>query len=320
MTASEPLPGQPFEFVAAGEILVDLVAADRQLPLREVRSFLKLFGGAPANVAANLQRLGVRSTIVSRVGNDGLGTFLIDALAALGVDGRHVTRDPHLPTSLVVVTSGRTPPEFVAYRQADTQLQPADLPDSLLAGCRVFHTTAHGIARQPTRQTVLEAFRRVHALGRWTSFDPNYSPTFWPDREEALAVLREFLACTTFCKPSLDDCERLFGPRSVDQFLDRLHDWGAERVLLTKGAEGAVFSRCDGGRRSYPALVPPALVDTTGAGDAFTAGFLAAYLRTGDEDRAMRAGLRTASIKIQHLGAIAPLPSLEEILASSGPA
>ncbi len=303
-----------FEFVAAGELLVDLVAVDRGVTLQRARGFGRHFGGAPANVAANLQRLGVCSTIVSRVGCDGLGSFLVETLDSMGVDARYVTRDPHRPTSLVVVTSGQTPPEFVAYRQADTQLQPADLPDALLAGCQIFHTTAHGIARGPTRQTVLGAFRRAHALGKWTSFDPNYSPSFWPEREEAVAVLRDFLACTTFCKPSLDDCERLLGPRSEAQILETLHGWGAEVVLLTRGKDGALVSRRGCEPRSYPAIAPAALVDPTGAGDAFTAGFLAAYLRTRDDDRAVQAGIRAATIKLQHLGAIAPLPPLAELL------
>lgn len=305
-----------FEFVAVGEILVDLVATDRMTPLGRSRGFTKLFGGAPANVAANMQRLGVPATIVSKVGQDGLGDFLVESLAGLGVDGRYVTRHASLPTSLVVVTSGQTPPEFIAYRQADTALAPEDIPEALLAGCKIFHTTAHGIARKPTQQTVLDAFRRAHARGVWTSFDPNYAPSFWPDRVEALSVIREFLACTTFCKPSLDDAQRLFDSTDEQFILNTLHELGAEVVLLTLGKEGALFSRRGGQALRFAAETVADVLDPTGAGDAFTAGFLATYLRTRDEARAMRAGVRAATLKLGHLGAIAPLPSLDSLLAS----
>lgn len=310
-----PRSDQAFEFVAAGEILVDLVAHEHRRPLSEVQSFSKFFGGASANVAANMQRLGVRATIVSRVGDDGLGTFLTGKLAALGVDPRYVTRDPSAPTSIVVVTCGQTPPDFVAHRGADTQLRPDDVPAALIRDCSVFHTTAHSIAKSPTRETVLSQFRKAHELGKWTSFDPNYAPSFWRDRDEALEVIRAFVAHTTFCKPSLDDCERLFGRRSQAEYLETLHAWGAENVVLTRGKDGAVFSGRDAEPRAFAALEPARLVDPTGAGDAFMAGFLAAYLRSGDVDRSMRSGLRAATFKIQHVGALAPLPPLQELLA-----
>lgn len=314
-----PAPAPPsdraFEFVAAGELLVDLVASERQTPLSDAAGFSKLFGGAPANVAVNMQRLGVRSTIVSRVGNDGLGTFLTRKLTALGIDPRHVKRDPSAPTSLVVVTSGETPPEFVAYREADTELRPEDVPQPLIRDCKVFHTTAHSIARDPTRSTILGAFRKAHELGKWTSFDPNYSQSFWPDRDEALEVIRTFVSCTTFCKPSLDDCERLFGTRREAEYLETLHGWGAENVILTRGEDGAVFSRRDAEPRAFEAIEQLQPVDPTGAGDAFTAGFLAGYLRTADVDRSMHAGLRAASFKLRHVGGVAPLPPLQELLA-----
>ncbi len=305
----------PFEFVAAGELLVDLVADDRDVPLAEVRSFTKFCGGAPANVAANMQRLGVRSTIVSRVGRDGLGTFLIDELVARHLDTRYISRDPSAPTSMVVVTAGKTPPEFVAYRHADTRLAPDDIPETLIRDCRIFHTTAHGIARTPTRDTILAAFRLAHERGTWTSFDPNYAESFWPDRDEARSVIREFLACATFCKPSLDDCERLFGSQPVERHLETLHAWGAERVILTLGKHGAVFSHRGEAPRRFDAIAPPKFVDPTGAGDAFTAGMFAAYLRTGEVERSMHAGIRAATFKIQQLGPIAALPSLDDLLA-----
>ncbi len=302
-----------FSFVAAGEILVDMVAQTPCTPLKDCQRFAKHFGGAPANVAVNMTHLGVSATIVSKVGNDGLGEFLLEFLEHLGIDNRYVARHSTMPTSMVVVTSKQSPPEFIAYRQADTQLLPEEFPDDLLKSCDILHTTAHGIARQPTQNTVLDAFQRAYQYGKWTSFDPNYSSSFWPERAEALKVMQEFIRYSRFCKPSLDDCQRIFGRQSEEDYLDALHEWGAQNIMLTLGKDGAIFSSNDGQRKRYTADATAEVQDTTGAGDAFTAGFFAALLKTHDIDRAMQVGIKTATLNIKHIGAITPLPKLEEL-------
>jgi len=137
-----------FQFVAAGEVLIDFLSKEPARSLTESTTFGKFFGGAPANVAVNMKRLGIESTIVSKVGNDGLGSFLINYMKELDLDSRYVSRDPLWPTSMVVLTSGTATAEFVAYRQADTRMERKDIPDELLKGCEIFHTTAHGIARK----------------------------------------------------------------------------------------------------------------------------------------------------------------------------
>lgn len=302
-----------FPFVAAGEILIDMISLNAAAGLAASTSFGKFFGGAPANVAVNMQRLGVNSTIISRVGNDGLGTFLIDSLAEHRVDTSHVSRDNEYPTSMAVITSGTETAEFVIYRQADTRLARADISDQLLAGCRIFHTAAHGIARRPARDAILDAYIFVHKLGLITSFEPNYSDRYWPDRVDAMATLSKFLAHTVFTKPSDDDAERIFGPGTPEQQIARFHDAGARNVILTRGAKGAILSTPEG-QREYPAAPVSDIVGFTGAGDAFTAGFFAAYLMGGDTDKAIHAGLKAAAFKLGYPGAIAPLPPLETLL------
>lgn len=300
-----------YSFIAAGEILIDFMSREPAKPLSTSSTFGKFFGGAPANVAVNMKRLGVESTIVSKVGNDGLGSFLLDYLDQLGLDSSYISRDPHFPTSMVVLTSGTTTAEFVAYRQADTRLTREEIPDGLILDGDIFHTTAHGIARRPTRDAVLDAFVFAHRNKKITSFDPNYCVKYWPDRDDAIETIRKFLAVTTFCKPSLDDCERIFGKQPEEKYLQFFHDMGAQYVLFTRGEKGAVFSSPKGERMEYPAIPVKDIVDPTGAGDAFTAGFFAAYLKTKDFDRAMKVGIRVATENLKHLGACAPLHKVE---------
>ncbi|MFA4874294.1 MAG: carbohydrate kinase [bacterium] len=309
MTSQNRVP-----FVAAGEVLVDFIALEQARALAETASFGKFFGGAPANVAVNMKRLGVDATIVSKVGFDELGSFLIQYLKDLALDTSYISRDPEYPTSMSIMTRGRTPCEFVAYRQADTRMQRSDIPDELIQGCEVFHTTAHGIARRPTRDAILDAFITAHRMGKITSFDPNYSVTFWPDRMDAMHTLERFIAHATFCKPSMDDAERIFGKMTEAEYLDLFHKIGAEFVILTRGENGALLSNRSGERREYPAIAVADVVDATGAGDAFTAGFFATYLKTGDIDQAMKVGTKTAAFCIRHIGAASPLPPVESFL------
>jgi len=300
-----------FQFVAAGEVLIDFLSKEPKKSLTESGTFGKFFGGAPANVAVNMKRLGVESTIVSRVGDDGLGRFLLNYMKELDLDSKYVSRDPTWPTSMVVLTSGTATAEFVAYRQADTQMTREDIPNELLGECDIFHTTAHGIARKPTRDAVLSAFEYAQKNGKMTSFDPNFSVLFWPDRDDAMETIGKFLSVTTFCKPSLDDCERIFGKKKEDEYLDLLHGMGAQYLMFTRGEKGAIFSTKEGERMEYPAIAVKDIVDPTGAGDAFTAGFFSTYLRTKDFDKAMRVGIKVATFSLAHLGACAPLKPVE---------
>lgn len=305
----------PIQFVSAGEMLVDLISSEPRVPLAQVKRFEKHFGGSPANVAVNLHRLGIPSTIVSKVGHDSLGDFLVEQLSLYGIDTTHVGRDRNFPTSAVVVSSGVATADFVIYRQADTQLTREMIPNTLLQQARIFHTTAHGIARNPTREAILDAFRFAHENGIITSFDPNYSDRYWPDREDAMQTLRHFFSLATFTKPSEDDAERIFGPGlSDDQAIDRFHELGAKNVILTKGAKGSRLSLEGGLRRDFPAEPLTRVVDATGAGDAFTAGFYAAYLTTNDPIQSMGVGAKTAAFKLGYLGAISPLPPLARFL------
>ncbi len=302
----------PIAFVSAGEILIDFIATEPSAPLAYAGTFGKFFGGASANVAVNLKNLGIESTIVAKVGDDGLGTFLLDFLTSQGIDTRFVTRHPTMPTSISVLTSQGSPAEFAAYREADTQLLPGDIPAELIDGCTVFHTTAYSIFRNPNLNTILDAYKRAHEGGKITSFDPNYSPVYWPDRDEALEIIGHFLACTTFCKPSLDDCTRLFGDQPIDENLHLFHERGVRHVMLTRGERGALLSTAGGDVRHYEAQPTPDLIDPTGAGDAFTAGFFATYLKTGDLDKSMTVAIKTAAFSLRHLGAITPLPRVEK--------
>lgn len=300
---------RPYALLAAGELLVDLIGQQPTPDLLDARAFGRLAGGSPANLAANLAKLGHAAALVACVGRDRLGDFLKSSAEAAGLASQFIATDEREPTSLVVVSRTAGTPDFIAYRMADRMLHPAYLPDDLLGQCRIFHTTCFALSREPAQGTLLDAARRAAAAGCQLSIDANYAPPLWPDRAEARRVLAAYVAHGAFVKLSTDDAERLYGePVPDERVLDELHKLGAPLVVLTKGAAGSLISwtvpRAERERYFVPGEKID-VIDATGAGDAYWAGFLSAWLDGHDFPTCAHFGARLAARKLAMQG---PLP------------
>ena len=308
------------EIICAGEVLIDLISADYADSFSAAESYQRFPGGSPANVAMNLALLGRRPAMVASVGADAAGDVLVDSLRERGVDVTGVVRCD-LPTTLILVTRSRAVSAFEAYRAADTQILPAQFANISLTGCRVFHTTAFALSREPARSTLLAIAARVVAGGGRLSIDANYAAKIWPDGREARRVIEGYLALGTtgrhgtLAKFSDVDFERLYGrpvedPEEVVRFL--LHR-GAGVVCLTLGERGAYYS--NGGAVGHLPVRPVEVRDTTGAGDAFWSGFLAGYLMDKPWAECARLARAVAERKLAVVGPLADLPDPEELLA-----
>lgn len=272
-----PPSGAPVDVLCVGETLVDMISLEQAESLAHATRFERRMGGSPANVAAQVARLGGRSAIVSKVGVGAFGSYCREALAAAGVITDFLVMDPGVHTTVVFVTRTGGTPDFEAFRAGDTQLRPDDLPPHTTERARAIHTTAFALCQEPSRSTIRNLLREAASAGTLVSLDPNYHPRLWPDRDEALETLRTLLPLAQITKPSLDDAERLFGAGlRAEAYLDAFHDLGARRVLLSLGA-GGVWQSEQEGRAFYPAQVVEAR-NATGAGDAFWAGLLLAAL------------------------------------------
>lgn len=293
------------DVIAAGEFLADLIGEHFTPNLLTTDTFRRVQGGSPANLAANLARLGHSSALVACVGKDNIGRYLLQEVNDTGVNTEYVTIDSQQPTSLVLVSRTQGTPDFIAYRTADYQLLPSHFPDSLLHEAAIFHTTCFGLSREPARSSLLDAARRARQAGVVLSLDANYAPPIWPDRREAHEVISEYVQ-DALVKLSDDDAERIFGyAMAPEQVFDFLHGKGARLVCYTQGARGSLIS-WDGGRQHVQVAVEPVdVVDATGAGDAYWAGFLSAYLDGHSPAHCAQAGARMAALKI---GSSTPLP------------
>ncbi|QDK79487.1 carbohydrate kinase [Spirosoma sp. KCTC 42546] len=297
---------RPYALLSVGELLADLIGHHVSSSLLDAQDFRRYQGGSPANMATNMARLGGQVALVSCVGDDNIGKYLVRQIEESGVDTQFITADPLEPTTIVLVSRTAGTPDFVAYRHADCQLKPEQLPDSLLAQTQLFHTTCFALSQQPAQDTIIDAARRAKAAGCQVTIDANYAPSIWPDRDQAWRVLTDYFTAGALVKVSEDDAERLYGsPQTPERILSDFHKMGATTICLTLGANGSLVSY-DGGTKQ--ARIPGKkidVVDVTGAGDAYWAGFLTAYLDGYAPGNCAHAGAALAKMKLTRQG---PLP------------
>ena len=302
-----PTP-RPYALLSVGELLADFIGHHVSGSLLDAQDFRRYQGGSPANMAANMARLNNKVALVACVGDDNIGKYLVRQVEETGVDATNVAVDRYEPTSLVVVSRTAGTPDFVAYRMADRCLHPTQLPDALLAQADIFHTTCFALSKQPAQDTIVDAARRAKAAGCQISIDANYAPSIWPDREQAWRVLTDYVAGGALVKLSFDDVERLYaGPRDADAVLTDFHRMGASLICLTLGSEGSLVSYENGAKQARIPGRKIDVVDATGAGDAYWAGFLTAHLDGYAPANCAYAGATLAKMKLTRLGSLPPV-------------
>lgn len=298
------------DVVCFGELLADFLP-DRRGPFRDAETFHVQLGGAPANVAVGLARLGVRAGFVGVIGDDELGRLLERRLSAEGVEvALRFTREAATGVSFVALDEHGDRSFFApTARSADKELDERDvlrIPPATWLHCG---SSAH---LAPPSQAALRAAVR---LGRRVSFDPNVRPHLWDDLRGVRALCADIFPHCTLVKLSEDELEPCLGVRTPEAALDALRE--VELVCVTLGERG-VLAR----RRGREALQVPAprveVVDTTGAGDGFLAGLLSKDPLDGDLEAALRFACAVGSRVCTRLGAVAGLPRREEAEALSG--
>jgi fructokinase len=303
-----------------GEILIDLIAADGATRLEDVTSFAARPGGAPANAAVALARLGVASAFCGVVGDDPFGSRLLATLAANGVDASRVRATRDAETTIAFAwKDARGDGHFRLLRLADRLLSPDDADAAGIANVAALVIGSVALAAEPSRAAVMQAAKIAVAAGLPLCFDVNLRPTLWPDLGAARQACESLLAKSTLLKLSLDDARILFSVHDADAAMTRLARYGAPFVVLTDGARGAWFARH--GRTESPAgrhvsAFAVDAVDPTGAGDAFTAAIVSRLIardwRDLDQDDVVFASVAGA-LTTTRRGAIDALPTAAEI-------
>ena len=235
-----------FDILSVGELLIDMISADFAESMDEAEMFKRIPGGSPANLCMNMKRLGNTVRLVSTVGNDDMGAYLLGYVKQLGLDTQSIQQVKE-PTTLILVTRSKNVSNFEAYRGADSHISLEQLNDELLQEVSVFHTTCFALSREPAQSNILRGARRAAELGSQISIDVNYAKKIWENQDEAQKVVAEFCNLGAFVKCSEVDWERLYNNPLTDAKASAQHflNLGAKEVCITMGGDGCVVASND---------------------------------------------------------------------------
>ncbi|WP_207460486.1 carbohydrate kinase [Azospirillum sp. SYSU D00513] len=262
-----------------GEVLIDFMPAGPDPDLRPggIGSFTPAAGGAPANVAAGLARLGVRSAFLGRTAADSFGRFLARSLADAGVDVSRLRLADGARTPVAFVSLDEEGErEFLFYGEPMAGFSSADLDLEAVEGTRLLHSGSIGMIDPAAREASLLAVETARRHGRLVSFDANLRPALWPDRETAERMIRQGIAAADIVKLSDEELSFLTGTADPAEGGRSLWHDGLRLLAVTHGRDGCTFVTRDACEH-VPGMAV-ATVDTTGAGDAFVAALLAGIL------------------------------------------
>jgi 2-dehydro-3-deoxygluconokinase len=309
------------DVVTLGEAMTMFVA-ETPGPLEGVMRFAKRTAGAETNVAIGLARLGLRVGWQSRLGDDSMARFLLDAIGGEGVDCSRVTRHAGERTGFLFkgrVDDGSDPPiEYHRQGSAASRFGPEHLDEAQIAAARHLHVS--GVFAALSAST-LAATRRAMAVarahGRTIGFDPNLRPTLWPSREAMRETINDLAAHADWVLPGIEEGRLLTGLESPQAIARFYRDRGAKRVVVKLGADGAVFDDLDGGCGAVPAVPVARVIDTVGAGDGFMVGVTSALLEGRGIVEAARRGAWIGARAVQVRGDTEGLPTRMQ-LAEAG--
>jgi len=309
-----------------GEILFDFLSDQPGVPYGKVTSWTPYPGGAPANVATALTKLGTPSAFIGCVGQDQNGDALVQVLQEVGVNVEGIQRHPQAPTRGVYVvrsTEGdRIFSGFGTYNTtkfADTHLNRDHLPTSLFESADFLVTGTLEMAYPDSREAVLQALALADQHFNKVLLDVNWRPVFWTNPAEAPSIIRELTKRADFLKLSDEEAEWLFDTTDPGVIAHRLET--VEAVLVTAGERGCAYC-VNEHEGKLPAFQIP-VVDTTGAGDSFAAGFLHQLCQRGVQcltdpeqvDSIIRYASAVGALTTTKAGAIAAQPTPAEVEA-----
>lgn len=311
------------DVAALGELLIDFIRdgdGTNGNPAYEANP-----GGAPCNVLAMLAKLGRSTAFIGKVGNDGFGRQLRDAIVRAGISAEGLILGDGAPTTLAFVHTGPDGErDFSFYREngADTLLTKEEVHTDLIKGCRIFHFGTLSMTDEPCLSATKYALETAKAAKALISFDPNYRPPLWKSEEQAKAAAWFGIHSCDILKIADDELMWLTGMQSCDAAAQELRkQTEAKIIFVTLGRNGSFALY--GNRKVYaPAFLTPDTADTTGAGDTFCACALSYLLEHGTEGltdgqlgEMLRFANAAASVITTRKGALLSMPERAEIEA-----
>lgn len=260
---------------AVGEAILDFIPEKKGLRLKDVASFKRVAGGAPANVAGAVAKLGGQAKLITKLGMDAFGDHIMECLKRCNIDTTDVLRSEDGDTSLAFVSLAEDGNrDFMFYRRscADKLLAPEDIREDALADCGILHFCSVSLIEAPIKYAHKKLIDKAIEEKVWVSFDPNLRLSLWEDEESLRTTVQAFIPSADILKISDEELEFITGCTSIEEALPKLFVGRVKLVIYTMGKDGAsaytreVHAHADGFQVD--------VVDTTGAGDSFIGAFL----------------------------------------------
>jgi 5-dehydro-2-deoxygluconokinase len=311
-----------FDLLTMGRSSIDLYANDVGAAFVDIKSFAAYVGGSPTNIAVGAQRLGLRTALLTAVGADPVGDFILNFLAAEGIATAHIPRKPAARSSAVVL--GIEPPDrfpLVFYRDnaADTHLTIDDVLSAPVAECRAFEFAGTNLSREPARSATLFAVERAQAAGATIFFDLDFRTDQWHDprafganarlllpRADVVLGTEEEVKAAVLTEASQVQIahSQISAPEvqgDTDHAIRALLARGPQALVVKRGARGASIYLPDGAHIEAPGF-PVEVYNVLGAGDAFAAGFIYGRLHGWDWYQSARMGNACGAIVVTRHG------------------
>ena len=306
-----------------GEALIDFIPEEKGVSLKDVSKFIKCPGGAPANVAATISKLGGESAFIGKLGNDGFGDFIIENLRNANVNTDYILRTDKANTALAfVVLKDDGDREFSFYRKpsADMLLDKSEIKEAWFDKGDILHFSSVDLIEAPVKYAHIRAIEIAKEKECIVSFDPNVREPLWDDLKECKRTILEFIPKADILKISTDEIEFITGKNNERESIDSFFVGDVKIVILTRGKDGASIFTKD--KEVNINGIEIKAVDTTGAGDSFIGAFLYNIINKEIDisnisydllksigDFSNKVGAITASRK----GAISSTPTIEEV-------
>ena len=311
------------KLIAIGELLIDFIPNEKGRKLKDVQSFIRVAGGAPANVCVCVSQLGQKSLMITKVGNDAFGEFLTETLRQSNVDVSAIRKTDLANTALAFVSIDKHGErDFSFYRNpsADLLLDENEIDESLFQPQDVLHFCSVDLIDAPVKKAHYKAISYAHKHQLIVSFDPNLRFPLWPDKIKYRNTILEFIPMAHILKISDDELFFITGIEDIEQAIQSLFQGFVKIIILTKGSQGAsVYSRTN---QFFVPSIKVNVVDTTGAGDAFIGAIIYQVLNhqitidqleTKIDENIIRFAHQVSAIVVSRYGAIPAMPKLTDI-------
>ena len=314
--------------IAIGEALIDFIPHEKGRALNDVENFLRVPGGAPLNVAAAVAKLGGKSQMLTKLGQDGFGDAILNEVKPLGVDVSRISRTNEANTALAFVSlreDGERDFSFYRNPSADMLLSAEEICVEDFNEKDILHFCSVSLIDAPIKEAHRRAIEIAKEKGCLISFDPNVRLPLWKNPEDCRKAILEFLPLSNIVKISDEELEFITGIKDEKEALDFLLTGDVKLIIYTKGTNGAEFITKE--RVIFSPSFKVSAQDTTGAGDSFI-GSLLYQVAEGEYSLEQLVGLSeekvqeiltfsnaTAALTVCKKGAIGALPLKEEVLA-----